>query len=552
MSNTTFFEKSKEIANDFIQSIVFLDDKAYRNSDNENTAHDFDALKISKIFAKENKICAVYRPESEKDIEDFKSIADKADCVILDWQIDIKQEILKGSEEDDAPYDDYRGLYTKEIIKSILFDEGQQKDSLKIIIIYTGDYTLLEDISTSIYSDVFSSSSEYTLNLKDCSIQSSHVKVIVRAKEVKIAAASNREKYENFMINYESLPSFILDEFTHMTSGLLSNFALMSLTTLRKNSSKILGLFSKEMDSAYLSHKALLPSQEDAEDLLIDLFGDTIADLLLYNKINEEIRGLIQGWIDLIIKIEHKNEVFKKKGKADNITVNYIRNHALLVDLVSSKNKDVGKRYIDAFSKNAGLSKTKAEEYYDYISNNNITTQLFLNNSEMGSQQGIDQRFSILTHHKSLFIPSNTIHKLTLGTVVKSTVVSDKYYICIQQRCDSVRIQQNTDRKFLFIPLKISDGKFDIITPEGVRLKKVNDSFSIRTIKFVCTNDYGVIVAEKDDKGKPVFTQKYTDEQFEWILDLKDLHAQRIIIDYTTKLSRVGLDESEWHRKYLS
>ena len=71
MSNT-FFEKSKEIANDFIQSIVFLDDKAYKTPDQLNTAHDFDALGISKVFAKENKICAVYRPESDEDIINFK------------------------------------------------------------------------------------------------------------------------------------------------------------------------------------------------------------------------------------------------------------------------------------------------------------------------------------------------------------------------------------------------------------------------------------------------------------------------------------------------
>ncbi|MFT5250534.1 MAG: hypothetical protein ACI93P_002276 [bacterium] len=39
------------------------------------------------------------------------------------------------------------------------------------------------------------------------------------------------------------------------------------------------------------------------------------------------------------------------------------------------------------------------------------------------------------------------------------------------------------------------------------------------------------------------------DEEFEWILDLKDWHAQRIVTDYAATLSRVGLNESEWLRK---
>lgn len=60
----TFLEKSMQISDDFIQSIVFLDDKAYEATDTAKTNHDFDALKISQIFADENKICAVYKPIS--------------------------------------------------------------------------------------------------------------------------------------------------------------------------------------------------------------------------------------------------------------------------------------------------------------------------------------------------------------------------------------------------------------------------------------------------------------------------------------------------------
>lgn len=64
----------------------------------------------------------------------------------------------------------------------------------------------------------------------------------------------------------------------------------------------------------------------------------------------------------------------------------------------------------------------------------------------------------------------------------------------------------------------------------------------------------GVILAE-EEHGKFIFKQKYSDtddEQFEWVLDLKDLHSQRIVTDYASKLSRVGLNESEWHRRFLS
>lgn len=532
----TFFDKSKEIANEFIQSIVFLDDKAYKDANRDNPAHDLDILKISQAFAKENKICATYRPESNSDINNFKLIANKADIIVLDWQIEFSQVVEPGTEEEDAPADEPRGIYTKEIIKSVLFDENCIKNSLKLIIVYTGDIQYLKAISEEIYKEVFDSSDEYIFDSENHIIQSSHFKIIVRAKSAEVAFKANKVKLEKYMVNYEDLPGFILDEFTQMTSGLLSNFALISLTTLRRNSSKILSLFSKEMDGAYLGHKSIIPKQEDAEDLLVELFGDSIKDLLYYSQVNSNLaQNFIECWIDEKI-IEEDFEFSNHK---------FNRKHILLKNILQSKEENVKNRF------NNILSEINAQLKNHLLVN---PTKIFTNNNEIKEVDNNDKRFSKLTHHKSLFIPKNTEPRLTLGTLIKSNK-NDIYYICIQQKCDSVRIPKDKERKFLFIPLYISADKFDIITPDGIKLKKNKDSFSLRTIKFKCPNEYGVILAEKDEKNNFIFKQKYNspeDEQFEWILDLKDLHSQRIIIDYTSQLSRVGLDESEWHRRLLS
>lgn len=545
MSNN-FFEKSKTIANDFIQSIVFLDDKAYNSIDAAKTDHDLDASKISKVFAKENKICAIYRPESDEDISNFKLIAEKADVVVLDWQIVFPQTFEEGDEEEDAPDEDPRGFYTKEIIKSILFEANEIKNSLKLIVVYTGDFTKLKNITEEIFEDVFESSTNFVIDNKNYSIQSSQIKVLIRAKSAVIANRSNKD-IEKFMVKYDELSSFILKEFTTMTSGLLSNFALMSLTALRKNSSKLLGLFSSELDSAYMGHKSLLPSQEDAEDLLINLFGDSITDLLFYNKTNEDTRALIDLWVAGTLKEEELN-LYKKDGNKHSPNEKYTRSHDLILGLINSKNKNIEERYKTVFNDHIENSKKKLEDYYKFILLNN--TLLFLNKKQENKKQKIDQKFSILTHHKSLFIPSGSIPKLSLGTLVRSCMVPENYYLCIQQKCDSVRIEKDEERKFLFIPLIKSDLKFDILTNDGVKLKKVKDSFSIRTIKFICNDETGMIKAIKNKNSDTyIFKQKYEEEQFEWILDLKDLHSQRIIIDYTSQLSRVGLDESEWHRR---
>ena len=66
-----FIEQSKEIANNFIQNIVFIDDKAYKNDMTNNA---FSALDVSNVFAQSGKICAVYAPKSISDVNSYNTI----------------------------------------------------------------------------------------------------------------------------------------------------------------------------------------------------------------------------------------------------------------------------------------------------------------------------------------------------------------------------------------------------------------------------------------------------------------------------------------------
>ena len=136
--NNVFFEKSKEIANEYLQNIVFLDDKAFESnvvadSKQNNSQHSFDSFEISKAFAKEKKVCAVYNPLNESDIEDFKQISKKADVVILDWFIEIQNEEAGEDPTADADEEDPRGQYSKQIINELINSSGN--GGLKLIVI---------------------------------------------------------------------------------------------------------------------------------------------------------------------------------------------------------------------------------------------------------------------------------------------------------------------------------------------------------------------------------------------------------------------------------
>jgi len=133
---------------------------------------------------------------------------------------------------------------------------------------------------------------------------------------------------------------------------------------------------------------------------------------------------------------------------------------------------------------------------------------------------------------------------LTLGTIIKCTT-TNTYYICLQQRCDSVRIQG--ERRFLFLPLEQNEDHYSIIVSKESKFRINESSYALKTIKFNANNDEQAIYAIKDDNGKYLFRSIHQ-EQYEWIIDLKEMHAQRIVNNYCAQLSRVGLNESEWLR----
>ncbi len=272
--SSLFFNKSKAVADDFMQSVVFLDDRVYQREGNEQDAiHNLDAFELTRTFAAKKKICAVYDPQTKEDIEHFKVIAGKADVVVLDWFIEIDEnEAVVEDIDDEADADDQevRGTYTKEIIENIV---KTNTEGLKVILVYTGE-TDLEGISTEIHDSIAAS----ILTIANCQIEYKNLKILVRAKSNNEEGVDNRfthiPRLKDKVIKYEELPEFLLSEFTKLTEGLLSNFALKSLSTLRANTSKILGLYNKKLDHAYLEHKSAIPSSEDAEHLIIEIFKD--------------------------------------------------------------------------------------------------------------------------------------------------------------------------------------------------------------------------------------------------------------------------------------
>lgn len=506
--NDRFINLSKKIVNNFIQSIVFIDDKAYKK---DSTSNAFSALDVSNIFAQSGKICAIYAPKSISDIKSYNTILNKADVVIIDWYLDLKNE--ENQDEDaDADNDDPRGEFTLKLISDLLSQIG----TLKLVIVYTGETDLFE-ITDSIYQKV----DQNIFHKGDCDIKSLNSKILIRAKSQNSENQfAHHPELKDKIVPYESLPTLIVSEFAELTNGLISNFALSSISAIRNNTSRILSVFSPKLDSAYLGHKVLLENASESKQLLIRLFGDAISELL--ERTHIDTNDWVDSWIETHIVDESKN--------INGVTISITR------DILKKMLNSGQSRFKDKYSAASGKEITNREE-----------SRLQLHTAELFAYGDIDVNksnmdFAILTHHKNVFLPAIDAPKLTLGTVVKS-VKEEKYYICIQQRCDSVRVKE--ERRFLFLPLE-DDGEYPLIVNDNLKLFTNKSSFAIKTIKFKPSGNATIIQAT-GVKNKFVFYSSYG-EEYEWVVDIKEMQAQRILNNYCAKLFRVGLNESEWLR----
>jgi len=538
MSNS-FLDTSKSVANDFLQSIVFIDDRAYTvpgAGDQENKNHEFDALRITQAFAKTQKICAVYQPKKIEDINDLAILAKKADITVIDWQINIKEETPAEKREEDAEEDDPRGPHTRKIIREILSDPITGKGSLKLILVYTGEIGL-PDITKAIFEDLNEQKIE-GLQMEDCKVSTQNVKILVVAKpstddDQTGGKFKHNPELNSKIVKYEDLPSFILKEFSEMTSGLLSNFVLQALTVLRNNTFRLVKLYNKSLDPPFVHHRLLLPNQEDSKEQLIEILSNSVQSLLNYNQVGNNVSlENIKSWID-------KN-TFKESipvSKKDIILDNEFLK-LLSTDGIEKTIKDywVAKNYGE-------LGKSTVSNFENSFHEKGAS--LLMGGKDSSKE---DSEFSILTHHKSNLKQPASIPKLSLGTILKQE--GKGYFLCIQAKCDSTRVM--AERKFLFLPLKVSEGgRFHLVIEENnvfIKLQVVKDAFEIRTIKFIPAAGNENIIAIMEESGF-VFTSSHN-EKLVWICDLKDAHAQRIANAYANQLSRIGLDESEWLRRW--
>ena len=557
--NRSFTSRSKDVVQRFLQSVVALDDLAWmgaeqatieeeptvltnepnfgagQSADTELSnvatssmatdlghqipdsadAHSDDAKRLSLDskpliggFANLGLVCSVLNPSQAEleqgDISGSSVVkaARRADIVILDWMIgdsygevalEILQEIIKG-------------------------DIGGPR--LRLVAIYTGEPGLpgiLARVQT--FLDGF---------YYECQIKEPEPYVVSKGPiRVAIVPKPKSGATEITAISEKDLADHLVNEFVAMTKGILRNVALEGLAALRDHVPKVLTKFDSSLDAAYIGHRVLLPNPADAEEHIVEALGAELLSIL-ENSRPSDMASIdnIGAWLDE--KLQAAEIDTESPTRISGVT-GFLEMRLELV-----------KNGIDKVT-DPEPGRNKLRE---------LAAAMFSKDAESARNSDLD--FAVLLGLKTHY-PA-TAPKLTLGTVLRRKGKSGdwRYLMCLQPKCDAIRLEGNTGFPFLRLSISDDSSRFGcvILSPEDDRVYlDVDETPSkLQVVSFTPNSGVGGEVVASDGSGGFCFTDVKS-HVYEWVAALKDEHALDVADKVAKKLARPGPNHSEWLRR---
>ncbi|GAB3053055.1 hypothetical protein GCM10027155_19330 [Acinetobacter apis] len=545
-----FFEESRLIAEKFIQTVVAVDDnisfgerpKSVNNYDlhvqapdeesglgtSSVSAHelsldapdlnsDLNYQELSACFANKSILCSalkVYEGDSgeQQTIDATFNISKKADITILDWQMEREQSNY--------------GKIAKGAIKKLLQYDVDGNGRLRLILIYTSEpiQTVLRALNSQLTE--FQSKIEKDKEIQFSCENLSLCKVVVINKQT----------------NIESLVDRSIEEFTHMTCGLLSNATLSAITEIRDKTHHHLFKFNKKLDSAYISHVLGLISlpamresaHEVAFDYAVDLISEELkSDLQTSKYLKDSLTNqTLQKWP---VYKNPQNEAIHSITVGENQPV--LLENERMQRMLSVITDDDLKLILD---EKPEFPKTKKKTRFDLFQDSYIQ---FKRVDEDNINEHLELSAIECLRRDPLSVSSEFEPVLKQGTIIRK---DDTYFVCIQPICDSVRLTCATS--FLFLKSeKLDDTNFSHVIrhSEGYkRLRFKSTSRFVSLIEFTPTNK--VVRAIKQENIN-VF-QSTNEDIYEWCGELKQAIYQELVNAVSASIARVGFDSFEWLR----
>lgn len=542
-SFATLHDFSKNAVENFVQTVVFIDDKIYSSASSRGTVLEPKSLSTPKVrksaiksaeitasngsthnipeelpnysphdiqasFAKRRIVCSLHQPIKEDSVDvdsDTYNLCAAADIVIVDWDLD-----------GDA------GKKATQLIENLVMQS--QKDDphqLRLILVYT-DSPNLFDVSDKVSEKLFSILPD---GIKDneadqgLAFHTSNSRVAILGKPAE-RLADNKP----FEVTETELADRAIAEFCKLADGMLQSGILLGLATIRKQSRKILTKFHAGLDAAFLTHRALLQPDDEAFDhitpLLVSELQAVLEDTLESPLFPETV---VQDWCNCIESGLYAKSIIQG---ADFKTFVF----------------DFCRFGTDAKNRHNLTSTPGNKQFPSLLMPDKEGTNP--PQPDMTSLEQLAVLMSQRTHY------DNQNRYLKLGTILKEKT-GGRYLICLQPACDSTRLSASTP--FVFCYLNISDGtkyKTTHIIPDagGYSELSYNPCKENRIVINFSPSVHKRVSATKTESSEYIFhSDSHVD--YAWIAQLKTEHAQRAVEDFARAMSRVGLTEFEWLRK---
>lgn len=506
--------------------------------------HPFDYIEVMRAFSDHGFICGSFYPQEKKDdsqsLEDYITsvsntafnVAKNADALILDWH-------LRDGDGD-------RTDVAKNIIKRILDNDSEIGGRLRLIIVYTGESGLVYESKKLLdFVKANIQSYEFALDTDKTIITAKNLRIRFLKKPPLVAPAIPDA---DPTANWGELPDWVLKEFTSLSSGLLRNFALHSIAKIRTDTHHMLSTFKPDMDGAFFGHKSMSSSSEDGDELALEIL---VSDLttsvreVLYQA-NALTAQECLRWLDqseqrvdvetkIIVRPEHIADYDVVKKDDVHILVAGLKTKTTLV---TDGLKD--QKFETPGSKLPKLCKPIFQSLFarpvDADSSNNEFSEL-----AVFSRSGSRWRHSV-----------DRLPPLTTGTVINRVPANEQdrveILMSLQPRCDTVRLKEA--RQFPFLPLA-SDSETDIVINVGGTVKKLGVGRFPRHLEIHAFEPHNVqqmVLPEFNQDTKFFEYEDITGQKWQWLGELRELHAQKYVSQLVEKFNRVGVNGAEWIR----
>lgn len=578
MSSTNFEGFCRDAVKDFLQTVIVIDDGVTLGSnppdDSPKTAtkqsgsllnedrvsegkasekqslssgeapdsHLLDAKELTDAFFREGIVAGLFKPTNQSDrseiLKQSVAFAVKSDVVIIDWKL---ENIASGSSTATKKTTPETHL-ASEIIVNLISDDYLCGGRLRTIIVYTAETdltqlrdTLLKTLRTSKILDFLTNKPVCFRPGDEFDIISPNLQISFFSKAHGKTAHRERRKSES------ELPNVVINTFASNSNGLLPAFALRSTAAIRQNTHHLLTRFPKDLDGAYLTHRALLPDPEDAEPFMLENFVSVVRNALSLQQVDRKSLGHepISSWIN-------QSEPERFKGSClDN-----------KVDFTKEELKNIFRYGSDRLTSLIMEKVGRSEKSFTPQE----TDKVFLEAGRIiASSDNELKRFSVLSsfkrsHEDVGWARPEHVPYLTQGTIIAEKGNLSKLFLCVTPKCDCIRIKYRngvTERTFSFANLTASGSSDLVVNIKGkYRLYNTNKKFhELNQIKFVSNDTSFRVEANFDNALKDfVFTENENSKQYIWIGDLKDLNTHYRVGGLVDNLNRVGYDEFEWLR----